>query len=214
MPKSFYVYAYIRAHFSVTADAGTPYYIGKGYGNRAYDFHSSNIPVPKNKEYIVILENNLTEVGSFALERRLICWWGRKDIGTGVLINKTDGGDGATGYKMSVAQRSAVSERLKGKLKSAETKAKMSKSKKGLPSNNKGKQMSDTARQNVAAAARQRDINHPEYRINMSQKLKEYYVLNPKGKHNQEKISCPHCKLIGGNNAMKRWHFDNCKKKD
>jgi hypothetical protein len=27
------------------------------------------------------------------------------------------------------------------------------------------------------------------------------------------KIECPHCGKIGENNAMKRWHFDNCKLK-
>lgn len=27
----------------------------------------------------------------------------------------------------------------------------------------------------------------------------------------KKKIQCPHCKLIGGSNAMKRWHFNNCK---
>lgn len=27
----------------------------------------------------------------------------------------------------------------------------------------------------------------------------------------RELIECPHCEKIGGANAMKRWHFDNCK---
>lgn len=29
----------------------------------------------------------------------------------------------------------------------------------------------------------------------------------------KEKIQCPHCKKIGGNGSMGRWHFDNCKEK-
>lgn len=29
----------------------------------------------------------------------------------------------------------------------------------------------------------------------------------------KEKIECPHCKKMGGIPAMKRWHFDNCKRK-
>ena len=29
----------------------------------------------------------------------------------------------------------------------------------------------------------------------------------------QNKVACPHCRTIGGQGIMNRWHFDNCKKK-
>lgn len=94
-PLGFYVYAYLR-------EDGSPYYIGKGKGIRAWAKEHS-VGLPTNNK-IVILEQNLTVTGALALERQMIKWYGRKDLPytdrpPGILRNRTDGGDGAVGPK-------------------------------------------------------------------------------------------------------------------
>ena len=103
----YYIYAYLR-------EDGTPYYIGKGKGNRAYSKQHS-VSVPKDKLKILFLETDLSEIGALALERRYIRWYGRKDNGTGILRNMTDGGEGCSGMIHDKKFRQNISLRVSGK---------------------------------------------------------------------------------------------------
>jgi len=114
----FYVYAYLRQD-------GSPYYIGKGKGNRAWKKHRGHNP-PKDKSRIIIWESNLTEAEAFALEKTLIWWFGRKDNKTGILKNLTDGGEGPSGHIHTPETRAKMSKAQTGKTPSPETKAKIS----------------------------------------------------------------------------------------
>ena len=104
---SYYVYAYLRK------SDFTPYYIGKGKGNRINEKHKG-LSIPKDKKFRIMVETNLTNLGACAIERRLIRWYGRKDIKTGLLLNKTEGGDGWFS-KHNERTKKLISEKQKGK---------------------------------------------------------------------------------------------------
>ena len=128
-PSGYYVYAYIRSIDTNTSHAGTPYYIGKGKNDRAWAKNHA-VPVPNDPNKIIILEQNLTEIGSLAIERRLIKWFGRQDNNTGILRNKTDGGErGVEGLVHTPAAKLKQSISQIGKIKSEETRKRMSKPK-------------------------------------------------------------------------------------
>lgn len=154
MTLTYYVYAYLR-------EDGTPYYIGKGKNNRAWAKH--RISPPSDLTRIVILESQLTNIGACAIERRLIQWWGRKDLGTGILQNRTDGGDGTQNMKLSDSTKEKISKSKIGKTKgripwnkgiprTEEEKIKLRESAIGQIPWNKGKTLSKKHKENLKLA--------------------------------------------------------------
>ena len=106
----FYTYAYLR-------EDGTPYYIGKGSGKRRNVLHKGRkgqvvMHVPP-EDRVLILKSNLTEEEAFRHETYMIAVFGRKDIGTGILRNQSNGGEGASGHRKSDEWKKTQSEYLK-----------------------------------------------------------------------------------------------------
>jgi hypothetical protein len=92
--EKYYTYAYLR-------EDGTPYYIGKGCGYRINSNKGRPCNRPKDKSKVIFLKQNLTEEEAFKHEKYMIAVLGRKDLGTGILRNMTDGGEGCAGFKHS-----------------------------------------------------------------------------------------------------------------
>ena len=104
-PNRFYTYAYLRKD-------RTPYYIGKGTRYRLFECNGKPCPVP-SKDRILILKNNLTEEEAFKHETYMINVFGRK-IDGGILLNKTFGGEGASGRVVKNSTRRILKEKCSG----------------------------------------------------------------------------------------------------
>ena len=213
-PPGFYVYAYLRKD-------NTPYYIGKGKNRRGFSHQKrEKIKTPLDTTRVVILEANLNELGAWAIERRMIRWYGRKDLTysdrePGILRNETDGGEGTSGYKrtqeqltnLCAAAKKANTGR-KQKQEVIEHRAKQCTGKKRTPefcSNmskiSTGRIMTKEVRESIRCTTlgKQKTKQHA---INISLGLTG--IKRPI-------VKCPHCDKEGSHNIMLRWHFDNCK---
>jgi|FreactTroBogLake_1042271.scaffolds.fasta_scaffold03203_3 hypothetical protein len=184
-PSGYYVYAYIRKSNL------TPYYIGKGIGRRAWSSDHS-VKIPKEKERIVIIFYDLTELWAFAWERKLIKWFGRRDDG-GILRNLQDGGQGSTGKKSLAWKLSA------------------SKNRKGLVPHNKGKKLEQLFDKEKADLIRNKCRLYGEKNGFYGKKhTEEQREKKRQEKLNSSRHECPHCGKVCDNMNYSQWHGDNC----
>lgn len=191
----YYVYAYIR-------EDGTPYYIGKGKDRRAYQPHkrrNGSDLLPKDESKIVILRDNLSELEAYDLEKSLILEYGRKDIGTGILHNMTEGGEGNRrfGFKHS--------EHTKDKIRQSKQGVKIGPNK--IQSPLKGMPRSEETKRKIKESNQGRVFG---CNIKKSESAKKRSTHPWTGKLRPTK-TCPHCGTTGADFLMTRWHFDNCK---
>lgn len=147
--------AYLYLHRRRTD--GRPFYIGISKGSpvgtpRLLDFHKRSVLWKRIAKKHGVICDILAMGVSFdyakVLEKQYIELYGRLNIGTGVLANLTDGGDGCSGFTPTEEHRKKISEALKGhpgmsgkdnpffgKTHSKESRLKMSKGQKRLYEN-------------------------------------------------------------------------------
>ena len=125
---SFYVYLYLDPRKPHEEYGFEPFYAGKGKGKRDQvhlkklnkdrtNLHKSNriktiIRETGQNPPIIRVADALDEGTAYDLEKSVIARLGRVDLGTGCLLNLTDGGDGCR--NMSDTGRAILSERMRG----------------------------------------------------------------------------------------------------
>lgn len=121
--SAFYTYALIDVR------TGDPFYVGKGQKKRMYCHGGKNtqkanphlynkIHKLKSLGYKIIYEKWFEHEDEFPclwLEHQLIKYFGRRDLGTGILCNLTDGGEGTAGATWTKESRTKLSAAKLGK---------------------------------------------------------------------------------------------------
>jgi len=195
----YYTYAYLR-------EDKTPYYVGKGTGGRIYSTNRKGLKPPKDKSRIIFLKQNLSEQEAFRHEIYMIAIFGRKDLGTGILHNRTNGGEGASGTIKSEETRRKIGEAKKGKNNPQY-------GKRGKNSHNYGKSPSEETRKRMSEA--QKGENNAMYGKSRSEESRRKQSEALKGKYSGEKHylygkspSEETKRKIGEANKDKKWWND------
>jgi hypothetical protein len=175
----------------------TPYYIGKGTGNRAYvkRYGNGRARRPKNLNNIILLKRNLSEEEAFRHEIYMIAVFGRKDLGTGILHNRTDGGEGSSGCIPSEETRRKIGETSKGRTLSEEHKRKLIEANKGKTHSEESKRKMSKAHKNPSEETKRK----------MSEAKKGKTPWNKGKNHSEESI-----RKISEATKGRKWWNDGC----
>lgn len=190
----YYVYQYLREDM-------TPYYIGKGSKGRAYKSRRA-IPKPKDKNRIQIIAHKLSESEAFLLEMKLIQLYGRKDLGTGILRNMTNGGEGSSGSVWTKEAKLAVSKAKTEWHKNNDISGKNN----PMHGRKHSREVCDASRER---AIRTGFIGNRKGKDPWNKGL----TTGPRGPNKtiKEKVPCPCCGMLVAKNILARFHGDKCK---
>jgi hypothetical protein len=195
----YYTYAYLR-------EDRTPYYIGKGKGNRAYRKDGREIKLPKDKSRIIFLKQNLTEGEAFKHEVYMIAILGRKNLGTGMLWNLTNGGEGVSGLIHKDETKINHSKLLTGRKLTEEHKRKISEATKGKNNPNYGKlgenhpyygkKRSEEHKRKISQAMKGKTFSE-EHKAKLSEKKQNIKWWND-GQISKMSVECPGDSWVSG----------------
>ena len=153
----FYTYLWLR-------EDGTPYYVGKGSGNRAFISSAHGVHKPVTRERIIV-QNFESEEDAFEAEKFLIACYGRLDLSTGCLRNLTDGGEDPPSWKGKkrvhpVGTSAKISSKIKELWRMPEYREHMSAAHKGKNSWNQGVPCSEETKEKLRTCQRKNQWRH------------------------------------------------------
>jgi hypothetical protein len=197
LPTDFYVYLYLR-------DDGTPYYVGKGKGKRAWNRTARAILPPIDNSKIQIVDHMLSEDEAFNLEIALVEKYGRKDLGTGILRNCTNGGEGTSGHIQTMKRRKQQSDLMLRKLENGEF---------NYPSDVlKGKKQpveQVIKRMKAHIGAKRPKETGDKIRAKATGRVQTQEIIEKRIVY----VTCEYCSKEVDNGNYTRWHGNKCKYK-
>jgi hypothetical protein len=180
MDNLYYTYAYLRKD-------GSPYYIGKGKGRRAFVLSDRKVTPPKDKTRIIFLKRNLTEEEAKRHEIYMIFVLGRKDKGTGMLRNMTDGGDGISGYVFTEEAKEKIrASAMNRPPVSEEERRRRSERAKGERNPRFGASLTEETKQKISEKGKGR-LHTSETKEKMSASQKEAWEKRPRKKTEEQR---------------------------
>jgi hypothetical protein len=224
-----YVYRHVRLdnnevfYIGIGSDSKGKYTRANAKNNR--NIHWTRVVSLTDIRVDIISDGWVTWKEACEMEKFWIGYYGRRDLGTGSLVNLTEGGDDAPillgerngmygkGYKL-VGEKNG----MYNKTHTEEARKAMSDSRAGKPNPHVQGDKNPSKREEVREKIREskKRFISPMRRPEVVEKFKEAHRLKRESGYVRKYESyreCPHCCKSGYGPNMSRYHFDNCKNK-